>query len=125
MRLRALAFISVFFLVVGCVHHEMSAREMIADMHDIKSGKRTMINILWYNGSDAKFDYFGYVYNMLGGKNYKVPVGQFVLHRIPLTNDESKWLRIREIEGLWVASRGNSEGIWREDREGISIQAAR
>lgn len=123
MKLRTFALVMLAVFLAGCVYHKVNAREMLADMGEINSGKNAIINILWYEGSDAEFDYFGYVYAMMGSKNYKVPLGQFALQRIKLTEDSSKWIRIKEINGAWSASRLRlSEGIWEADREGISIQ---
>lgn len=94
---------------------------MVDDIDKIQSSSDAYINILWYNGSDEDYDYFGYVYGMLLGKNYKVPIGQFALDRIPYTEDSTKFVPIREIEGLWSASRKHDE-VWVEDEYGISIE---
>ena len=125
------AFVLVFVLVMvavfssGCVHREMSAHKMIADMQEIRFGKSAIINILWYQGSDARFDYFAYVYSMSGTKNYKVSLGQFVLKdQLAFTDDSDKWVRIKEINGVWSADR-LYDGVWIADREGIGIQVKR
>ena len=116
-----LAMVAV--LLGGCAHREVNPSQMTAEMNGIRAtGKSGAINILWYEGSDERFDYFGYVYSMTGSRGYKVPVGEFVLKdRFPFTEDSDKWVRIREIEGMWVADR-LSDGVWRPDREGIGIQ---
>lgn len=112
--------LAAFLMLTGCVYHRMSAHEMIGDIHKIHSGSNAYINILWYNGSDEDYDYFGYVYGMILGKNYKVPIGQFALDRIPHTEDSTKFVPIRAIEGLWSASRKHDE-VWVEDKDGVSI----
>jgi hypothetical protein len=123
MKFRKLASpLFAFCLITGCIHHETSGSDMIAEINGFRSGKDAAINIIWYKGSNADFDYFGFVYAMFRGKNYKVPTGQFVLPRMPLTGDSSKWLRISEIEGMWVASRKNGAGVWAAENEGISVR---
>jgi len=58
-------------------------------------------------------------------KSYKVPPGQFILKDRPAYIDDSdRWVRIREIDGVWSADR-LYDGAWVADREGISIQVAR
>lgn len=120
--IKPIAFtLAAILCISGCVNHQMSAREMIADMNEINSGKRADINILWYKGSDAEFEYFGYVYGMTGSKNYKVPVGEFILPRMDITDDERKWIRINEVPGFWSASRRH-QGKWESDRTGVTIR---
>src|SRR3954468_4554877 len=100
-RVHALVLVLLVLAAVllgGCKHREVSALEMTADMQAIRSGKSAIINILWYQGSDARFDYFAYVYSMTGTKSYKVPTGQFILKDHPaFTDDSDKWVRIWEI----------------------------
>lgn len=120
MRYRLLGMLAALLVLTGCVYHRMSAREMITDIQKIHHGGSAYINILWYNGSDEDYDYFGYVYGMLLGKNYKIPVGDFALERIPYTEDSAKFVPIREIERLWSAGRKH-DGVWVEDKNGVSI----
>lgn len=94
---------------------------MISDMDKIHSSRNARINILWYNGSDEDYDYFGYVFGMLRGKNFKVPIGQFTLDRIPYTKDSAKFVSIRAINGLWSASRKH-DNVWSEEGYGVSIK---
>jgi len=124
-KVRAFVLIMVAVFLSGCEHREMGAHKMIADMQDIRSGKSAIISILWYQGSEARFDYFAYVYSMTGTKGYKVPVGQFVLKdRLAFTDDSNKWVRIKEINGVWSADR-LYDGVWIADRDGIIIQVKR
>lgn len=113
--------LAIIVFLSGCVDYRMSAREMISDMNEINSGERADINILWYKGSDAEFDYFGYVYGMTGSKNFKVPAGELLVPRMDITDDETKWVRIREITGFWSASR-RYKGKWQPDESGIIIR---
>lgn len=125
-KISRFALAIVIVLLAGCLYHKVSARQMIADMNEIKSGKNAIISILWYQGSDADFDYFAYVYSMTGTKNFKVPVGDLSLPRTKFTDDESHWVAIRTIDEAWSASRLRmSKGVWEKDSEGISIQLAR
>ena len=118
---RLLGVIAAFLMLTGCVYHRMDAHEMIDDIDKIHSGSNAYINILWYNGSDEDYDYFGYVYGMLLGKNYKVSIGQFTLDRIPHTEDSTEFVPIHAIEGLWSASRKHDE-VWIEDKNGVTIE---
>lgn len=118
---KMLGVIAAFLMLTGCVYHRMGAHEMIDDIDKIHSRSSAYINILWYNGSDEDYDYFGYVYGMLLGKNYKVPVGQFTLDHIPYTEDRTEFVPIRAIEGLWSASRKH-DGTWIEDKNGVIIE---
>lgn len=118
---RLLGVIAALLILTGCVYHRVDAHEMIDDIKKIHSGSKAYINILWYNGSDEDYDYFGYVYGMLLGKNYKVPKGQFTLERIPYTEDSTEFVPIRSIEGLWSASRKRDE-VWVEDNNGVVIE---
>lgn len=120
-KLGVIALVIITTFLTACVFHKVSAREMIASMHEINSGKRAEINLLWYEGSDSEFDYFGYVYSMTGTKNFKVPVGELTLQRMNLTDDDSKWVRIRDISGVWSAS-WLYNGKWEADEKGIGIQ---
>lgn len=123
--LKSVAFaLAVLVFLSGCVNHRISAREMIANMNEINSGERAEINILWYKGSDAEFDYFGYVYSMTGSRSFKVPTGEFIVPRMDITDDETKWVRVKHIRGLWSAS-WRYEGKWEPDETGITIWLAK
>lgn len=123
-----IGIIAVMALLVSvlsaCVYHQSNAKDMVDDMIKIREEKKSIVSILWYNGSDSNFDYFGYVYSMTGTTRYKVPLGQLVMNeRFYLTDDDTKWVQIREIKGVWSASRLDiSKGVWQEDKEGISIR---
>jgi len=108
-------------LMSGCVYHDVSACKMIADINAIRHDKNAALNILWYHGSDNKFDYFAYVYNMGGTKLYKIPLGQLSINHLLIhTKDSSKWIAVSKIDGEWSASRLH-DGVWREDRTGQEI----
>ncbi|MCP4494126.1 MAG: hypothetical protein GY820_43510 [Gammaproteobacteria bacterium] len=84
----------------------MPAGGMLVDMNYLRTGKNAHINILWYEGTDDKFDYFGYVYSMTGSKGYKIPKGQLIIEKtFSYTDDSTKWVLVKEIDDIWSASR--------------------
>jgi hypothetical protein len=123
-----IAICLLFFVFLnGCTYKKTDLSSMVKAMEETRLEKYAIINILWYNGSEDKFDYFGHVYSMTGTNLYKVPSEQLKIEkRIKLTDDETRWTLIREIKGLWVASRLNfKSGQWVPDVEGIVIEAAK
>lgn len=116
----------VAFLFSGCAYHAVGARDLVAEMETVKTGRRAHISILWYQGSDAEFDYFAYVYAMVGTRKFKVPIGELVLPRFERTDDSKKWVLIREIGDAWFASRiVLEERGWERDMEGIRAEFSR
>lgn len=124
MNIRVFMALIIIVFVTGCIHHKVDTNEMVADMKKFKRSNHSHINILWYEGSDNKYDYFGYVYAMFGGKNFKILKDQLIIDgRYRYNKKDVSYCAISEIEDLWFASRFNSnEGTWLPELEGAVIK---
>lgn len=122
--MRMLLILTTLLAVAGCGYSKVDAEQMIASMEEIRTGDAAYINILWYQGHDDEFHYFSYVYGMLRGAKFSVPLVQLDIPDAgPFSDDDKDLVAISRIGDRWQASRLDiSGGEWVPDEYGIVIQ---
>ena len=71
-KIGLLLFSLPFLLGITCVNHRVTPEELLKELTRIQNKRHSTINNLVYHGSDEKFDYFRYISEMYGRKDFKI-----------------------------------------------------